>query len=75
LPERKNSLLSPFRAEMKLLEREGKTRQGLHPFCVTIDREADEYLPCLFGKDGFVPIRRPEHLPRQLLRLYTRLSD
>jgi nitric oxide reductase NorD protein len=47
----------------------------LHPFCVTIDQEADEYLPCLFGKDGFVLIHRPEHLPRQLLRLYTRLSD
>jgi len=44
LPERKNSLLSPFRAEMKLLEREGKTRQGLPPFCVTIDQEVYEYL-------------------------------
>ena len=56
---------------MALLE---ARREGLHPFCVTIDQEADDYLPYLFGKDSFVLIRRPEDLPRQLLRLYTRLT-
>ncbi|MCB1976774.1 MAG: VWA domain-containing protein, partial [Nitrosomonas sp.] len=49
-------------------------RAGLHPFCVTIDQEADDYLPYLFGKDGFVLVRHPEDLPRQLLLLYTRLT-
>jgi nitric oxide reductase NorD protein len=49
-------------------------RAELHPFCVTIDQEADDYLPYLFGKDGFVLIRHPEDLPRQLLLLYTRLT-
>ncbi len=56
---------------MALLE---ARREGLHPFCVTIDQEADDYLPYLFGKDSFVLIRRPEDLPRQLLLLYTRLT-
>jgi nitric oxide reductase NorD protein len=56
---------------MALLE---ARREGLHPFCVTIDQEADDYLPYLFGKDSFVLIRHPEHLPRHLLRLYTRLT-
>ncbi|MFO1423764.1 MAG: VWA domain-containing protein [Candidatus Competibacteraceae bacterium] len=56
---------------MALLE---ARREGLHPFCVTIDQEADDYLPYLFGKDGFVLIRHPEDLPRQLLLLYTRLT-
>lgn len=56
---------------MALLE---ARREGLHPFCVTIDQEADDYLPYLFGKDGFVLIRHPEDLPRQLLRLYSRLT-
>ncbi len=56
---------------MALLE---ARRAGLHPFCVTIDQEADDYLPYLFGKDGFVLIRHPEDLPRQLLRLYSRLT-
>lgn len=56
---------------MALLE---ARREGLHPFCVTIDQEADDYLPYLFGKDSFVLIRHPEDLPRQLLLLYTRLT-
>ncbi len=56
---------------MALLE---ARRQGLHPFCVNIDQEADDYLPYLFGKEGFVLIRHPEDLPRQLLLLYTRLT-
>ncbi len=56
---------------MALLE---ARREGLHPFCVTIDQEADDYLPYLFGKDGFILIRHPEDLPRQLIRLYTRLT-
>ncbi|HHW76141.1 MAG TPA: VWA domain-containing protein [Xanthomonadaceae bacterium] len=56
---------------MALLE---ARHQGLHPFCVTIDQEADDYLPWLFGKDGFVLIRHPEDLPRRLLLLYTRLT-
>lgn len=49
-------------------------RAGLRPFCVTIDQQADDYLPYLFGKDGFILIRHPEDLPRQLLLLYTRLT-
>jgi len=56
---------------MALLE---ARREGLRPFCVTIDQEADDYLPYLFGKYSFVLIRRPEDLPRQLLLLYTRLT-
>lgn len=56
---------------MALLE---ARRKGLHPFCVTIDQEADDYLPYLFGKDGFVLIHHPEDLPRQLVRLYSRLT-
>ena len=56
---------------MALLE---ARRAGLRPFCVTIDQEANDYLPYLFGKDGFILIRRPEALPRQLLSLYGRLT-
>ncbi len=57
---------------MALLE---ARREGLHPFCVTIDQDAGDYLPYLFGKNGFVLIRNPEELPRQLLRLYTQLTQ
>ncbi len=56
---------------MALLE---ARREGLYPFCVTIDREAEDYRPYLFGKDGFILIRHPEDLPSQLLLLYSRLT-
>ncbi|GAA3915776.1 nitric oxide reductase activation protein NorD [Litoribacillus peritrichatus] len=47
---------------------------GLQPFCVTIDDEADEYLPHLFGKNGFVVIKDPAQLPRELPKLYVNLT-
>lgn len=50
-------------------------KQGLFPFCVTIDREAGDYLPHLFGPGGFVVIRRPEELPRRLPILYVKLTE
>ena len=49
-------------------------REGLYPFCVTIDKEASGYLPHLFGPGNFVVIRRPEELPYQLPMLYARLT-
>ncbi|GAB2883347.1 VWA domain-containing protein [Microvirgula curvata] len=48
--------------------------RGLLPFCVTIDRDAGEYLPYLFGSHGFVVARDAAELPRLLPRLYLRLA-
>ena len=41
-------------------------RQGVRPFCVTIDHEGADYLPHVFGVDGFTVIRKPEELPLRL---------
>jgi nitric oxide reductase NorD protein len=49
-------------------------RQGLTPFCVTIDERGNDYLPHLFGAGGYVVIRRPAELPAQLPLLYARLT-
>lgn len=49
-------------------------QQGLRPFCVTIDNEANEYLPHLFGAGGFAVIRRPEDLPKELPLLYAQMT-
>ena len=49
-------------------------RQGLRPFCVTIDDEGGDYLPHLFGASGYVVIRRPSELPRRLPQLYLQLT-
>lgn len=56
---------------MALLE---ARKQGLRPFCVTIDSEASDYLPHLFGAGGYVVIRKPEELPRELPLLYAQMT-
>ncbi len=48
---------------------------GLQPFCVTIDEKASDYLPHLFGSQGYVVIRNPSELPRELPLLYARLMS
>jgi nitric oxide reductase NorD protein len=49
-------------------------RLGLTPFCVTIDEQGNDYLPHLFGKGGYLVIRRPSELPSRLPLLYARLT-
>lgn len=49
-------------------------KAGLQPFCVTIDTEADEYLPYLFGNNAYVVIHDPQQLPTELPRLYVNLT-
>ena len=50
-------------------------RLGIKPFCITIDQEAQDYLPYLFGHDGFTVIRRPTQLPTKLPQLYHQLTS
>ncbi len=50
-------------------------KQGIQPFCVTIDERANDYLPYLFGNDAFVVIRKPNELPRDLPLLYARITQ
>ena len=47
---------------------------GLQTFCVTIDEKANDYLPHIFGTNSYVVIRNPAELPRELPRLYARLT-
>lgn len=49
-------------------------RQGLEPFCVTIDPEGNDYLPHLFGTGSYVVIRHPAELPARLPQLYARMT-
>lgn len=50
-------------------------RLGLRPFCVTIDQDANAYLPHLFGANGFAVIHRSAQLPQALPLLYARLTQ
>ena len=50
-------------------------RQGLLPFCITIDREAGSYLPYMFGAHGYTLIRQPQQLPLRLPQVYRQLTQ
>jgi nitric oxide reductase NorD protein len=41
--------------------------QGIHPFCLTVDRQAASYLPRVFGAGFYALLPRPELLPAALL--------
>lgn len=47
---------------------------GLLPFCITIDKKANDYLPYLFGKCNYALIHHPEKLPQALPKLYNQLT-
>jgi len=47
---------------------------GLTPFCVTIDDKAHDYLPLLFGQNGYALVHKPQDLVKQLTQAWARLS-
>jgi nitric oxide reductase NorD protein len=47
--------------------------QGLHPFCITVDREAPAYLPRIFGPGSYTVLRRAHTLPQALVDVVRRL--
>lgn len=47
--------------------------QGIQPFCLTIDRQAANYLPAIFGAHHYALLPRPDLLPAVLLEWMKRL--
>ncbi len=47
--------------------------QGLTPFCVSIDYQASDYLPYLFGSQGFIHLNNALDLPKKLPKLFFQL--
>lgn len=50
-------------------------QQEVQVFAVTVDREAEAYLPRLFGRGGWAMVSRPEHLPQALPAIYRRVTS
>jgi len=48
---------------------------GIHPYCITIDTDAREYLPHMFGENGFAIISEVEKLPQRVADIYQRLTN
>jgi nitric oxide reductase NorD protein len=49
-------------------------RQGIHLFCLAIDRQGSIYLPQMFGPHGYRLLWDITHLPQRLPELYRRLT-
>lgn len=47
--------------------------QGIQPFCLTIDRQAANYLPAIFGAHHYALLPKPQLLPAVLLEWMKRL--
>lgn len=51
---------------------QGARAAGLLPFCITIDETAHDYLPMLFGDQGYAMVRRPQDLVNRLSAVHQR---
>lgn len=56
---------------MALLE---AARTGIHPFCVTLDREARDYLPHMYGAARYVILDDVRQLPVKVTDIYRRIT-
>ncbi len=50
-------------------------QSGIHPFCVTIDEEARDYLPHMYGPASWVLIDDAAQLPLKTAEVYRRLTS
>ena len=74
--------ISAFHPAYKLLDRPRTPptalfearRSGIHPYCITIDREAKEYLPHMYGHANWVEIDDVKKLPLKVADIYRRLT-
>jgi len=49
-------------------------RAGIHPFCITIDREARDYLPHMYGAVNYTVVDDIARLPFKVSDIYRRLT-
>jgi len=47
---------------------------GIHTYCITIDEEAMEYLPYMYGKSNFAVINQVDKLPIKVSDIYRKIT-
>lgn len=50
-------------------------RDGIHPFCITIDETGPEYLPHMYGAANFTVISEVEKLPLKVSDIYKKITS
>ncbi|MGB0909901.1 MAG: nitric oxide reductase activation protein NorD [Nitrospirales bacterium] len=59
--------------DTKMALRESRMK-GIHPFCITVDQTAGDYLTRMYGDVGFVVVDDVAGLPLRLPKIYQRLT-
>jgi nitric oxide reductase NorD protein len=49
-------------------------RAGVHPFCITIDKEARDYLPHMYGAASYIILDDVRQLPMKASDIYRRIT-
>jgi len=49
-------------------------RKGVHPFCITIDRQGHDYLPHMYGAVNYTLVDEVSKLPLKVSDIYRRLT-
>jgi len=49
-------------------------RTGIHPFCITLDRDARDYLPHMYGAARYVILDDVRQLPVKVTDIYRRIT-
>lgn len=52
----------------------GAKHAGIHPFCITIDTEARDYLPHMYGHVNYALVDDVRRLPLKVSDIYRRLT-
>lgn len=47
---------------------------GIHPFCITIDREAHDYIAHMYGEVNYICVDDVRHLPNRMPAIYRALT-
>jgi len=50
-------------------------QQGIHPYCITIDEQARDYLPHMYGDSNYVVINDIQKLPYRISDIYRGLTS
>jgi nitric oxide reductase activation protein len=49
--------------------------QGFQAFCITIDEDANQYLPYLFGKENYILVKKARELPKKIIEVIFPISE
>jgi nitric oxide reductase NorD protein len=69
-----DSYRGPYGIEDTRMALQEARRAGIHPFCITIDKDARDYLPHMYGAARYVILDDVAQLPAKVADIYRRLT-